>query len=122
MLKPYTRQQIQTDKVLSAIGNSHYRNMLKRILTHEDTLYNIISNTKSNTLLSSIVTNTDNVVIVADDVLYPVILDRYGGYALDTLERLFVGTVRFTVCGEKYIIETNYESVHDVYDRLPIYS
>lgn len=62
------------------------------------------------------------VVIVADDVLFPVILDRYGGYALDMSERLFVGTVRFTVCGEKYIIETNYKSVHDVYARLPIYS
>ena len=126
MLKPYNRQQIQTDKMLSDIGDTHYREMLTQILTHEDTLYNVIPSTKYNTitnmkrdtLLGDIITTTDSVVIAVYSVLEPVILDKYGGYMLNTAERTFVGTEFFTIYGTKYIIETNYKSIHDVYIRL----
>lgn len=123
MLKPYNRQQIQTGKVLSVIGDTYYKDMLEQILTHKDTLYNIIPNTKCNTSLSDIITNTDSVVILINRILEPIILDRSGGKTLGKLECQFVGTGYFTVSsGTKYIIETNYESIYDVYARLPIYS
>lgn len=121
MLKPYTRQQIQTDKVLSIIGNTYCKNMLEQILTHEDILYSIIPNTKSNTPLKDIVNNTDSVVILINKILEPLILDTNDGYVLGTLKNELVGTEYFTVCSDtKYIIETNYKSVHDVYNRLYI--
>ena len=58
MLKPYNRQQIQTDKMLSDIGDTHYREMLTQILTHEDTLYNVIPSTKYNTITNICCTST----------------------------------------------------------------
>lgn len=119
MLKPYTRQQIQTDKILSSINNIHDRNTVEQILTHKDILYNIIPNTKCYISLSSMITNTDSVVIIIYKGKEPVILDKYGGYMLNSLERMYVNTELFTICSDvSYIIETNYKGVHDAYTRL----
>lgn len=97
----------------------HDRDMLEQILTHKDTLYNIIPNTKSYTPLKDMITNTDSVVIVIHSKAEPFILDRYGGYMLNSLECMFVGTETFFVYSNvSYIIETNYKSVHDAYTRL----
>ena len=121
MLKPYTRQQIQTGKVLSVIGDTYYKDILEQILTHKDTLYNIIPFREHYPLLRNIITNTDSVVILVNRVIEPIILDKGGGCILGTLAEEFVGTELFTVGSDtKYIIETNYKSVHDVYARLPI--
>ncbi len=121
MLKPYTRQQIQTDKMLSDIGDIYEKNILEHILTHKDTLYNITPNTKSYTPLRDIVNNIGSVVILVNRIIEPIILDTNGGKILGTLEDEFVGTEYFTVhSGTKYIIETNYKCVYDVYARLPI--
>ena len=127
MPKPYNRQQIQTNKVLSSISDTYYRNVLEQILTHKDTLYNIILGKRRNILLRDIITNTDSVVIVITGVVEPLILDKNGGdilvNTLNILEDVLMGTEYFTVhSGTKYIIETNYKSVYDVYVRLPIYS
>lgn len=119
MLKPYTRQQMQTNKVLYSINDTNDRNIIERILTHKDTLYNIIPNTKSYTLLSDIITNTDSVVIVIHKIAEHVIVDKHGGYILNSTERMFVGTGTSAIYSDvSYIIETNYKSVHDVYSRL----
>ena len=59
MLKPYTRQQIQTDKVLSSISNIHEKNILEQILAHKNTLYNIIPITQYNIPLKDIPLPTD---------------------------------------------------------------
>ena len=79
MPKPYNRQQIQTNKVLSSISDTYYRNVLEQILTHKDTLYNIILGKRRNILLRDIITNTDSVVIVITGVVEPLILDKNGG-------------------------------------------
>ena len=119
MLKPYIRQQMLTNKVLYSINDTNDRNIIERTLTHKDTLYNIISPTKSCIPLSDIITNTDSVVIVIHKIAEPVIVDKYGGYILNSLECTFVGTGTFAIYSDvSYIIETNYKSVHDVYSRL----
>ena len=123
MLKPYTRQQIQTNKVLSIINDTYYKDILEQILTHEDTLYNIIPSSRGNILLRDIITNTDSVVIVIGATTLPIILDKYGGCILGTLTDEFVGIEYFTVLSDtKYIIETNYKCRCDVYARLSIYT
>lgn len=124
MLKPYTRQQIQTNKVLSSISNMQERNILEQILIRKDTLYNIIPITQYNIPLKDVITNTDNVVIVIYkpcSMLYNIlscciVLDKNGGYSLDTLERWYVGTENCIILNSVgYVIETNYRSINDVY-------
>ena len=120
MLKPYKRQQIQTDKILDSIYDTHVRDILKRILTNKDTLYNIIYNEGCCTSLEDIVTNTNRVVIVVDDDEESFMLDKNGGDLLGVSEDDFVGTGTFPVySGVLYIIETNYKNRQDVYARLP---
>lgn len=134
MLKPYNRQQIMTDKVLSSISNMQEKNILEQILTRKGTLYNIIhipiSIPKYNNIpqynipLKDVITKTDSVVIVVDKQygsgrLLCMILDKHHGYLLNTLECMYVGTERFTILNSaEYIIETNYRSVQDVYTRF----
>lgn len=124
MLKPYTRQQIQTDKVLSSISNMQEKDILEQILIRKDTLYNIIPITQYNIPLKDVITNTDNVVIVIDkqytsSIFSCLILDKNGGYFLDTLQHMFVGTESFTVLDSVgYVIETNYRSINEVYTRF----
>lgn len=120
MLKPYTRQQIQTDKILSSINNTHRRKILRQILTHKDTLYNtVIPNIECITSLESIITNTDSVVIIGDEE-DSFMLDKNGGDLLGVSEDEFLGTECFVVWGyTTYIIETNYKNRQDVYTRLP---
>ena len=124
MLKPYTRQQIQTNKVLASIDDIYERNILEHILTHKDTLYNIkVLGRGDNTLLRNMITNTDSVVIVIGNCGNPIILDENGGDILSYMtENEFVGTKSYTVYGTSYIIETNYKSIRDVYIRLRAYS
>lgn len=120
MLKPYKRQQMQTDRVLSFRCDTYYKDILKQILTHKDTLYNIIKpNIEGFTPLEYMITNTDSVVIVIHRIAEHVIVDKHGGYILNSLECTFVGTGTFSIYSDvSYIIETNYKSVHDVYSRL----
>lgn len=121
MLKPYTRQQIQTDKILDSIDDIHERDILKQILTHKDTLYNTIKpNIEGFTPLEYMITNTDSVVIVVDDEDFYMI-DKNGGDLLGVSEDDFVGTEGFVVWRDykTYIIETNYKNRQDVYARLP---
>lgn len=120
MLKPYTRNRRDIDKLLSEIEQAHYTySVLKYILTNNltDIVYNkqVRSNQEYKNL-NKIGNNTRLVIRKFDkEIDVSIYSSLTGGCTLRTLECMFVGIERFTLCGEKYIIETNYKSVQDVF-------
>lgn len=126
MLKPYTRQQMQTDKVLS----DTYNKWLETILKNSNTIYEIydmplIADCK---FLIRNITGLDNLVILryrntlSSDEIY--LVDSEHGYTISH-NLLYSGLVGLRTYGlfkgdSGYIIKTNYKNARELADMLGI--
>lgn len=129
MLKPYTRQQIQTNKI---VDNCMYctKPLLYTILKDKDTLYSIeeIQVSSKDRYLLREVTGVDNVCIIVyydeDSTNIHFIDEKHGYSVVDNVKlcRHLVGLYDYvlTFKDRGYIIKTNYESVKELRTKFDI--